>query len=90
MSKIEFTDAQVRKLSKNKWIKNVSNKAITYTDEFKIKLVKECEDYKKFPRDIFRECGIDPDIVGNDRIHNSAKRWRKQYKKIGELKDTRR
>ena len=47
MSKIEFTDAQVRKLSKNKWIKNVSNKAITYTDEFKIKLIKECEDYKK-------------------------------------------
>lgn len=89
MSKIEFTDAQVKKLSKNKWIKNVSNKAITYTDEFKIKLVKECENYKKFPRDIFRECGIDPDIVGDDRIHDSAKRWRKQYKKIGELKDAR-
>ena len=89
MSKIKFTDAQVKKLSKNKWIRNVTNKAITYTDEFKIKLVKECENYKKFPRDIFIECGIDPNIVGDNRIHNSAKRWRKQYKKNGELKDTR-
>jgi hypothetical protein len=55
MSKILFTDAQVKKLSKNKWIKNITNKAITYTDEFKYKLVKECEDYKKFPQDVFRE-----------------------------------
>ena len=48
MSKILFTDAQAKKLSKNKWIKNITNKAITYTDEFKYKLVKECEDYKNF------------------------------------------
>lgn len=47
MSKILFTDAQVKKLSKNKWIKNITNKGITYTDEFKYKLVKECENYKK-------------------------------------------
>ena len=40
MSKILFTDAQVKKLSKNKWIKNITNKGITYTDEFKYKLVK--------------------------------------------------
>ena len=68
MSKILFTDAQVKKLSKNKWIKNITNKGITYTDEFKYKLVKECENYKKFPQDIFRECGIDPNLVGINRI----------------------
>jgi hypothetical protein len=28
MSKILFTDAQVKKLSKNKWIKNITNKAM--------------------------------------------------------------
>ena len=28
MSKILFTDAQVKKLSKNKWIKNITNKVI--------------------------------------------------------------
>ena len=89
MSKILFTDAQVNKLRKNKWIKNITNKSITYTDDFKYKLVKECEDYKKFPQDVFRECNIDPEIVGESRIHNCAYRWRIQFSKTGELKDTR-
>ena len=89
MSKILFTDSQVKKLSKNKWIRNISNKAITYTDEFKIKLVKECENFKKFPKDIFRECDIDPEIVGECRIHNVAFKWRKQYKDKGIIADTR-
>lgn len=89
MSKILFTDVQVKKLSKNKWIKNITNKGITYTNEFKYKLVKECENYKKFPQDVFRECGIDPEIVGKKRIECSAYRWRKQINSTGELKDTR-
>ena len=89
MSKILFTDAQVKKLSKNKWIKNITNKGITYSDEFKYKLVKECENYKKFPQDVFRECGINPEIVGERRISNSAYRWRKQLNSIGEITDTR-
>lgn len=89
MSKKLFTDAQVKKLSKNKWIKNITNKGITYTDEFKYKLVKECENFKKFPQDVFRECGIDPEIVGERRYSNAAKRWRKQLKNAGEIVDTR-
>ena len=89
MSKILFTDAQEKKLSKNKWIKNITNKGITYTDEFKYKLVKECENYKKFPQEVFRECGINPEIVGIIRIQNSAYRWRKQINSIGEIRDTR-
>ena len=89
MSKILFTDAQVKKLNRNKWIKNISNKGITYTDEFKYKLVKECENYKKFPQEVFKECGIDPEIVGESRIRNCAYRWRVQLYNSGELKDRR-
>lgn len=89
MSKILFTNAQVKKLNKNKWIKKITNKGITYTDEFKYKLVKECANYKKFPQDVFRECNIDPEIVGESRIRNCAYRWRIQFSKTGELKDTR-
>lgn len=89
MSKIKFTDAQVKKLRKNKWIKNITNRGITYTDEFKVKVVKECEYYNKFAREVFEECGIDSDIVGMPRIYSSIKRWRIQYKNTGELKDTR-
>ena len=89
MSKKLFTDVQVKKLSKNKWIKNVTNKGITYTNEFKYKLVKECENYKKFPQEVFRECGIDPEIVGKGRIEASAHRCRKQLNYIGKITDTR-
>lgn len=79
----------MKKLSKNKWIKNITNKGITYTNDFKYKLVKECENYKKFPQDVFRECGIEPEIVGIRRIESSAHRWRIQLNSIGEIKDTR-
>lgn len=89
MSKIKFTDTQVKKLRKNKWIKNITKRGITYTDEFKIKVVKECENYNKFAREVFEECGIDSDIVGMQRIYSSIKRWRIQYKNTEELKDTR-
>lgn len=89
MSKILIADTQVKKLSKNKWIKNITNKGITYTDEFKYKLVRECENYKKFPQDIFRECGIEPEIVGESRIRNCAYRWRQQLNNTGQIKDTR-
>lgn len=89
MSKVLFTDDQVKILNKNKWIKNITNKGITYTDQFKYKLVKECENYKKFPQDVFRECGINPDIVGERRISNSAYRWRKQLSSTGKITDTR-
>ena len=89
MSKILFTDIQVKKLSKNKWIKNITNKGITYTNEFKYKLVKECENYKKFPQDVFRKCGINPEIVGKARIRNVAYKWRKKINSTGEITDTR-
>ena len=52
-------------------------------------MVKECENYKKFPQDVFRDCEIDPEMVGMKRINDSAYRWRKQLNSDGEIKDTR-
>lgn len=89
MSKIIFSDNEVKNLIKNKYVKNVTNKAITYTDEFKEKLVFETENYKKFPRQVFEECGFNIEIIGKARIEKAAYRWRKQFKKLGQLKDTR-
>ena len=48
MSNIVFTDSEVKKLRKNKYVRNVSNKSITYTDEFKEKVVFETENYKNY------------------------------------------
>ena len=89
MSNILFTDKDVKKLSKNKYVKKVSNKAITYTNEFKEIVVFETMNYKKFPRQVFEECGFDIDVIGLKRIENAAYRWRKRYDQCGKLKDDR-
>lgn len=41
MSTKLFTKEEVKILSENKYVKNVSDKAITYTDEFKILFIEE-------------------------------------------------
>ena len=48
MSKILFTDNEVKKLKENKYVRNVSNKSITYTDEFKEKVVFETKIIRNF------------------------------------------
>ena len=57
MSNKLFTDQEIKILSKNKYVKNVSMKGITYTDEFKNIFIVENEK-GKFPREIFEECGL--------------------------------
>lgn len=84
MSKKLFSDTEVARLSKNKNISKVSNKAITYTFEFKKKFIDE---YKigKLPRIIFEEAGFDVDVLGMKRIETSSKRWRGKFKNNGQL-----
>ena len=57
MSKKLFSSKDIEILSKNKYVKKVSEKGITYTDEFKRLFIAENEK-GKFPRDIFEECGF--------------------------------
>lgn len=90
MSNKIFTKEDAKKLSKNKYVKNVSEKAITYTDEFKRIFIAENEK-GKFSIEIFEENGFDIDMLGIDRIKSSGKRWRVNYRKSGicGLNDTR-
>lgn len=90
MSNKIFTDLEIKTLSKNKYVKNVSLKSITYTDEFKRHFIVE-NNAGKFPREIFEECGFDIKILGMKRIESSGKRWREIYRNGGanRLQDTR-
>lgn len=85
-----FTESQVKKLLKNPYTKSVSQKGVTYSDEFKLKVVTEYEKGKQ-PRQIFEECGFDVNILGMKRVSSSSDRWRAAYHKEGEsgLRDTR-
>ncbi|WP_233499244.1 IS3 family transposase [Bacillus weihaiensis] len=90
MSKKLFTEKEITQLSKNPYVKSVSSKGITYSDEFKQHFVSEFSK-GKFSRQIFEEAGFDVEIIGMQRIKSSSERWRNTYKTEGllGLKDTR-
>lgn len=90
MSKKLFSDEEIDILSKNEYVKSVSKRVITYTDDFKTLFIAEYEKGRT-PTQIFFDAGFDIDVIGIDRIFNSSKRWRKLYKEFGELRliDTR-
>lgn len=82
MSKKLFSNKDIEILSENKYVKKVSEKGITYTDEFKRLFIAENEK-GKVPRDIFAECGFDIDIIGLKRIKASGSRWRFAFRRNG-------
>lgn len=90
MSKNVFTEKEISILSRNPYVKSVSQKGITYSEEFKQHFISE---YHKgrFPREIFEEAGFDVNILGIKRVKSSSERWRRAYEKDGVLglKDSR-
>lgn len=83
-----FTNDQIRLLSKNKYVIKVSNKAITYSEEFKNIFIEEYNN-GLLPRDIFEKYGFPYEILGKKRIGNCADRWKKQVRREEGLSDTR-
>ncbi|SFD35378.1 hypothetical protein SAMN05428981_10128 [Bacillus sp. OV194] len=72
MSKKLFTDKEVKQLSAIGYVKSVSRKGITFTDVFKRIFILVSEK-GKFSRQIFEECGFDPEVLGMARIHQLVK-----------------
>lgn len=85
-----FNDIEIKSLSNNPYVKSVSSKDITYTDEFKRIFIAESNS-GKLPRTIFEENGFDIEVLGIVRVQRVASRWRTAYKKEGVLglQDTR-
>ncbi|SIN84503.1 Transposase InsO and inactivated derivatives [Carnobacterium alterfunditum] len=90
MSKLTFTPKQIQFLKTNPYVKNVSEKSITYSDEFKRHFVSESLD-SKTAKQLFFEAGFDLEMLGESRIKAFSKKWRKRYRDNGvlALKDTR-
>lgn len=90
MTKKYLTPIQQKDLKQNPYVKEVSDKAITYTDEFKRLFIAQSET-GKLPREIFEEVGFDVSVIGITRVRKAANRWRSAYKKhgISVLEDTR-
>ena len=62
----KFTKGQIQQLSANKIVRMVSETTISFHEEFSRRYYSERMDGKR-PADIFRENGIDPEILGNEK-----------------------
>ena len=71
MSKKLFTEEEIIILKQNKYVKKVTSKGITYTDEFKRIFIDE-NGNGKLPRIIFEECGFNIDIIAVSYTHLRA------------------
>jgi len=62
-----FSPEEVKKLSENLWVRNVTPKLIRYTDEFKEEFLR-LRSQGKTSRQIVEELGFDPEILGRSRV----------------------
>lgn len=88
MGKYYFTEEQIELLKINPHVKIVSEKAITYTDEFKEIFLREYK-VNPSPTMIFEKYGLPASILGQQRITNCSSRWRTQELRVDGIKDTR-
>lgn len=84
MSKKLFTSSEQQQLKKNPYVRQVSDKAITYTDAFKEHFIQAYQQ-GKLSHEIFQEAGFDVEILGTKRIQTASNRWRTLYERKGIL-----
>jgi putative transposase len=82
MSKKHFNEADREHLSRNKYVLRISDKAITYSDEFKQLFIDQYMTGRT-PRDIFEANGFDVRVIGMKRVEQCADRWKKAYEQAG-------
>ncbi len=83
MSKIIYTTKQRKELLKNKNISRCGKKGITYTKDFKIKVVKQYQEEYLNPQEIFIQAGFDLTVIGKKKPSHCLERWNKIYSKKG-------
>ena len=88
MSTKHFTDEEMGRLRINHYVKSISPSTIKFTEEFKRYFCQKREEGVAI-RDIFLECGIDPNILGERRIKGFSYTVRKQARKEDGFKDKR-
>lgn len=88
MGKNYFSEEHVNELKLNPYVKNVSNKAITYTDELKNIFMNKYNE-GMLPSTILRELGFNTNILGKRRIDGIVERMHKHVERGGDCHDLR-
>jgi hypothetical protein len=88
MERKNFSNKEIRDLQLNPYVKKVSEKSITYTQEFREFFISE---YQKgmLPSQILKAAGFDTVVLGRERVKSLCKRIRKMEERPEGLADTR-
>lgn len=82
MIKSKFTEEQMKELRRNKHVIKCSDKAITYSKDFKLLAVKQYE-YGKTPFEIFSDAGFNIQTLGRKTAGWCVKRWNDKLRAKG-------
>ena len=82
-----FTKEQIEQLSTNPYVQKVSEKAITYTTEFREEFYARYS-HGELPSAILTSMGFDPKVLGPKRISNITVNSKKMMER-GSFEDTR-
>ena len=88
MSNILFDEEQQKQLRTNHWVKSVTEKSISFTEDFKVYFINEYN-LGKLPKQIFKDAGFDINMLGDKRIEQCTARYKRQNKRIEGFHDTR-
>ncbi len=86
--KNKFTKEQIQQLSANKNVRQVSEATISFHEGFTRKYYSERIGGKR-PKDIFRENGLDPEILGMSRIKSYDVHTRRKAEREAGFSDER-
>ena len=84
MSKRNFNEEEVKLLLENNNISKCSKGVITFSSDFKLKAVNQ---YKEglTSTEIFKQAGLDLDLIGKDTPKGRLRDWNKIFKSKGIL-----
>ena len=88
MSKKIFTDEEIKLLKENRFVKNVSEKGITYTEECRREYINLIATGLT-KKGAFEKLGFDPKVLGYNRIKSFHRRMKNNLKSNKTLEDKR-
>jgi len=83
MSKRIFSGEHIEELLKNESIAKCSEKAITFEKEFKIRAVRQHNEEGMTAKEIFRQAGLNLNMIGRKQPKECLQRWSRIFRKKG-------
>lgn len=83
-----FTEEEISKLRVNAHVKSVTAKTIHFTEDFK-RMFYERRKMGVPAQQIFRDCGIDPEVLGQSRMEGFSSMLNKQARRSTGFEDLR-